>query len=74
MRGCGVGCVEFWYGCVGVGGSFVVGGGVCVGCVCVCIYIPPRSPEKIQFQTIDFLPQTCYNGNVKINGERRILG
>ena len=60
-----------------LGGGFLCGGGgVGWGCVCMYIYIPPRSPkkipiskprspEKIQFQTIDFLPPPCYNGSVK---------
>ena len=55
----------------GGGLEFGGGGGCGVVCVWVCIYIHPRSPKKFQ-KTIDFLPPTCYNGNVKINGERRI--
>ena len=51
-----------------------MGGGWVVVCVCMYIYILPRSPEKIRFQTIDFLPTPYYNGSVKDKWGKEDLG
>ena len=40
----------------------------------IYIYILPRSPKKFRFQTIDFLPPPCYNGNVKDKWGKEDLG